>query len=112
MEVPDLLSSAIGCLDVHVSVIINFKVSVVWQLGNNMEISLDVKSELLIELSLSWFSLPLISVDDVPLLVDLVSLGINSDVPVFLVNIALDLQNFTLLIDNRSTLVSEHLPPS
>jgi hypothetical protein len=51
-----------------------------------MEISLNIEAELFIELALSWLSLPLISIDDVPLLVDLVVLVIDHNVCIFGIN--------------------------
>ena len=65
-----------------------------------MEISFDVETILLVEFSLSWFTLPLISIDDVPLLVDLVSLSIDTNVSVLLVNVSLDFQDLSFLVDN------------
>jgi len=81
-------------------------------LGNNVEVSLNNQTEFLIELSLSGFSLPLISIDNVPLLVDTVVLVLNFDVSVFSINIALDMHYLSFLIGNIDTFVSEHLPPS
>jgi hypothetical protein len=48
-----------------------------------VEVSLNVKTEVLIELTLSWFSLPFINVDDVPLLVDFTVLSMDDNVSVF-----------------------------
>jgi hypothetical protein len=77
-----------------------------------VEISFDVKSELWIEFSFLWFSLPFINVHDIPLLVDLVVLSINNDVSVFSINVTLNFDNLTLLVDNGSALILEELPPS
>jgi len=81
-------------------------------LGNNVEVSLNNQTEFLIELSLSGFSLPLVSIDNVPLLVDTVVLVLNFDVSVFSINIALDMHYLSFFIGNIDTFVSEHLPPS
>jgi hypothetical protein len=60
----------VGSLDGKVSAVDQFKISVVWQLGDNEEVSLNIETEVLVELSSSWFSLPFINIDDVPVLVD------------------------------------------
>jgi len=86
MEVPDLSLSTIWCLDHHVSVVDQVKVSTIWKLGDNVEVSLNIESESIVELSLGWLSLPLINVDNVPLLVDLSVFWMNNDVSVFRVN--------------------------
>jgi hypothetical protein len=91
VEVPDLGSSSVWNLDYHVSVVDKVKVSVIWQLGDNIEISLNVKTESFIELSLSWFSLPFINIDNIPLLVDLSMFVINLDVSVFSIYSSLDI---------------------
>jgi hypothetical protein len=83
MEVPSLCVSLVGCLDNHLSVVDQVKISVIWELGYNVEVSLNIKTEVLIEFSLSWFTLPFISIDDVPLLVDLTVLSMDDNVSVF-----------------------------
>jgi hypothetical protein len=70
MEVPFLSTSTVCNFDDHVSVIDQIKISSAWQFRYNVKVSLNIESELLIELSLSWLTLPLINVDNVPLLVD------------------------------------------
>jgi hypothetical protein len=70
MEVPCLGVSSIGCLDDHVSVVDQVKIFVAWQFRNNVEVSFDIESELLVEFSFAWFSLPFISVDNIPFLCD------------------------------------------
>ena len=85
MEVPDLGSSSIWCLDYKVSVADQIKVSVIWQLGNNVEISLNIETKLLVELSLSWFLFILINIDNLPLLVSFSILVFNNYVSVFIV---------------------------
>jgi len=112
MEVPDLSLSAIWSLDDHVSVVDQVEVSVVWKFGDDVEVSLNKESESFVELSLGWFSLPFISVDNVPLLVDLLLIVVNNNVSVLRIRSALNFNNFTVLVDNVWSLVSEHLPPS
>ena len=85
MEVPDLGSSTVWNLDDHISVVDQIKISVIWQLGNNVEISLNIKTELLVELSLSWLLLILVNIDDLPLLVSLSILVFNNNVSVLIV---------------------------
>jgi hypothetical protein len=112
MEVPHLLSSSVSSLDAHVSVIINFEVSVVWKLRDDVEVSFNIESELLVQFALSWFSLPFISIYDVPLLVDLAILWSGFNVSVFSIDISLDMNDLTFLIDNESIFILPHLPPS
>jgi hypothetical protein len=75
--------SGVRGLNNHIPVVDQVKISVIWQLRNNVEVSLNVKTEVFIELTLSWFSLPFINVDDVPLLVDFTVLSMDDNVSVF-----------------------------
>jgi hypothetical protein len=84
IEPPDLSLLTILGLDDHVSVVDDLKISSRSQSRLNVEWSLDVKSVFFIEFSLSRFTLPLIGIDDVPLLCDsIISLLISSNVLVF-----------------------------
>ena len=112
MEIPYLSISSIGCLQDHVSVVDEIKVSAIWEFGDDVEVSFDIKSESFIEFSFSWFTLPFIDVDNVPLLVDSSMLWMDDDVSVFLVNTTSNVSYLTLLIGEESTVHSEHLPPS
>jgi hypothetical protein len=82
IEIPSLGLSSIWCLNDHVSVVDEIKVSAIWEFGDNVEVSLDIESESVTELSLSWLTLPFISIDNVPLLVDLSMFVMNDDVSV------------------------------
>jgi len=82
MEVPDLSSSTVWNLNDHISVIDQVEVSVIWELGDNIEISFNIKTESFIELSLGWLSFPFINVNNIPLLMDLIVLLIDSNVSV------------------------------
>jgi hypothetical protein len=75
--------SGVRGLNNNIPVVDQVKISVIWQLRNNVEVSLNVKTEVLIELTLGWFSLPFINVDDVPLLVDFTVLSMDDNVSVF-----------------------------
>jgi hypothetical protein len=78
-----------------------------------MEWSFDVESEFFIEFSLGGFTLPFVNVDNVPLLMDLSTLGfITLDVSSFSVSGSLDIKVFTSLISDIGTISSEQLPPS
>jgi len=112
MEVPDLSSSSIWSLDSEVSIIWNVKVSIGWELRYYVEVSLNIKSESLVELSLCWFSLPFISIDDIPLLVDFVLQSVYTNVSVLGINTSLDFQNLSSHVCDVSSLQFEHLPPS
>jgi hypothetical protein len=60
-----------------------------WELRNNVEISFNVHTEVFIEFSFLWFTLPFISVDKVPLLVDSSMLVVNNDLSVLVVVVSL-----------------------
>jgi len=76
-----------------------------------MEVSLNIQTEVLIEISLLEF-LPFINIDDVPLLVDLTMLSMSDDVSVLVIKSTLNIQDLSFLVDNKGTLVPEELPPS
>jgi hypothetical protein len=65
-----------------------------------MEVSLDEETELLVELSLLWLSLPLVSIHNIPLLLDLVVLVVDTDVSVLSISGALNLNDLASLVDN------------
>jgi hypothetical protein len=77
------------------------EVSVAWKLRNNVEVCIDPKTEIFVQFSLFWLSLPLISVDDVPLLIDLSVLWSGFNVSVFSINISLDMNYLSVLINNK-----------
>jgi hypothetical protein len=112
MEVPNLAGSSVRCFDHHISVVNQIKISVVWQLRNHMEWSFNIESELFIQLSFLWFALPFISINNVPLLVDLIVLVLNIDVSVFCVNVSSNLDYLTFFVNNIGILSFEKLPPS
>ena len=79
-------SLSVSCLDNHVSVVDDFEVSVLVHSRDDMEWSLNIESEFFIELALGWFSLPLVNIDNVPLLMHFSILGL----------IALDMSSFVI----------------
>jgi len=83
MEVPDLSLSSIRCLDNHVSVVDEIEISSTWQCRDNIEISFDVESELLIQLSLLWLRV-IVNINDLPLLsINIVTSVVYHDISVF-----------------------------
>jgi hypothetical protein len=91
MEVPYLSVSSIWNLKSKVSVVYQINISVSFHFRNDIEWSLDIEAEFFIELSFSWFSLPFIGINDIPLLMELIVVLIgNDDVSVFNINIALN----------------------
>ena len=63
-------------------------------MSDNVEISFNIKAESLVEFTLSWF-LPLITIDDIELLVDLsMSLPYNN-VSVFSINATLNIKDLS-----------------
>jgi hypothetical protein len=90
VEVPNLSISSIGSLKSKVSVINQVKVLVSFHFRDDMEWSFNIETELFVKFSLSWFALPFISIDDVPLLVKSVGLVVYSNVSVFSINVSLN----------------------
>jgi hypothetical protein len=85
MEVPSLACSTILSLNDKVSAkIVN--VSTSSKSGNNMEVHVNNESIVSVPLSLSWFSLPVFGVDELPLLVSLSIELVHEDVSVFGIN--------------------------
>ena len=97
VEVPNLGSSSISNLDDHVSVIDQVKVSSLWKLRDNVKISLNVKSELLVELTLSWLLLVLVNIDYLPSLVDLSVLVFSNGVSVLIVESSINSKDLAVL---------------
>jgi len=116
IEVPNLTSLSISSLNNHVSVVDNFEVSSRFLSWDDMEISLYVESEFFIEFTLGWFSLPLVNVDDIPLLMDSSVLGlITLNVSSFWISGSLNVEIFVHILlegSNVSSFGSEQLPPS
>jgi hypothetical protein len=69
MEVELLGFSSVLGLDYQVSSE-EVKVSSIWQSRYNIECSVNIKTEVSVELILAWFFLPITSIDKLPLLVD------------------------------------------
>ena len=104
--------SSISSLDNHVSVVDEIEISSIAHSGDDVEGSVNVKSEVFVHLSLGWFTLPLVSIDDIELLVDLTVSGVGNDVSVFIIDSTLDIEDLFLLIGNLKTSSVPHLPPS
>jgi hypothetical protein len=77
-----------------------------------MEISFNIETESLVQFSLSWISLPLISIDDVPLSSNIVGSLTSIDILVLLIYILVYVHDLSFLVGKVSALHSEHLPPS
>jgi hypothetical protein len=107
MEVPNLSLSTIWCLDNKVSVVDQVKVSVVWKCRDDVEISLNVKSELLVELTLGWLLLILVDVDNSPLLMNLAVLILHDNVSIFIIKSSVNGNYLTSFIGNVCILNSE-----
>jgi len=107
MEVPDLSPSSIWSLDHKVSIVDEIKISLIWELRYYVEVSLNVKTELLVELTLSWFSLILINVGNSPSLVNLAVLVFNDNVSVLIVKSSFNGNDSSSFVYNESILVSE-----
>jgi hypothetical protein len=112
VEVPDLGSSTVWNLNDHISVVNKIKISVIWKCWNDVEVSFNIESKSVIELSLGWLTLPLINIDDIKLLIYGILLSIHTNVSIFCINSSLNFNDLSFLVDNWGTLVSEELPPS
>jgi len=113
MEVPFLGRSTVRNFDDHVSVIDQIKISTIWQLTDDMEVSFNIETESLVELTLCRFTLPLINIHNVPLLTDLTMNIVDNDVLVLSVNSTLYIESFVVFdVSNESSIKSEQLPPS
>jgi len=112
VEIPNLRFSSIWCLDDHVSVVNQVHVSVAWHSWNNVEVSKDIESKFFIEFSLPGFTLPFISVDYIPLLVNFTILVSNNDVSILSINVSLNFNDLCFLVNNVTILIFEELPPS
>jgi hypothetical protein len=85
MEVPDLGSSPIWCLNDHVSVVNEIKVPILLQFRDNIEVSFNIETKITIKLTLGWFIWILISIDNLPLLVNSSMLVVDDDILTFIV---------------------------
>jgi hypothetical protein len=112
MEIPNLTLSTIWSLDNKVSVVNQVEVSMITQFRNNVEVSLNVKSKLLVELTLGWLIWVLISIDNLPSLVNFSMLLVNNDIPVFSVNASLNIKDLTFFVGDEGTIFFPQLPPS
>jgi hypothetical protein len=114
MEVPDLSLSSVGSLDDHISVVNEVKISSTWECRYYVEISFNIETELLIQLTLLWFGV-IVNVNDLPLLSKISSFVSNLDVSVLSISVevlVLDFNHFSFFIDHETCLVSKELPPS
>jgi hypothetical protein len=112
IEPEDLGLSSISSLQIEVSVGEKIEVSASAHSGDYMEISLNIEAESLVEFALSWISLPLISIDDIPLLRNMVVSLTGIDVLLLLINRLVDVHDLSFLVGKVLALHSEHLPPS
>jgi hypothetical protein len=112
MEVPFLSVSTMLSLDGQVSIVNDTKISVWSKFRNNVEWSLNNKSELLIEFSLLWFIFHFINIDDVPLLEDLVTLVAHSDQFLLLIDLSINFNDSSLPVGEVWSFILPHLPPS
>jgi hypothetical protein len=77
-----------------------------------VEISLNIQTEFFVELSLLWFIFHVISIDNIPLLVQSSVFVPDNDVSVLLIFVSMDIHNLSFLVDEVIALVSEELEPS
>jgi hypothetical protein len=112
VEVPDLSLSSVWSLDDHVSVVDEIKISVLWQFGDNIEVSFNIESEISVEFTFDWLIWVLISIDNRPLLVDLSMFVVDLDILVLIIESTSDIHHLSFLIHNELAFQSEELPPS
>jgi hypothetical protein len=112
VEEPGLCSSSISDLDSHVSVVDDIEISARSHVSNDMEWSFNIETEVFVEFSLNWISLPLIGIDDIELLIDLSVFLVGNDISVFRILSTLNIEDLTLLILDSNSSSVPHLPPS
>jgi hypothetical protein len=86
VEVPNLCFSTVSSLDNEVSVVDQIKISVWSHLWYNIEVSFDVKSEVLVKFSLLWLFV-FINIDDLELLSSVFSSISNLDVSILHISV-------------------------
>jgi len=78
-----------------------------------VEWSFDVEAEFFVELTFTGFTLPLISVNNIKLLIDSSVLVQDLNVLVLNISISGDIHDLTFLVSDEGTVnISEQLPPS
>jgi hypothetical protein len=112
VEVPDLSLSSVWSLDDHVSVVDEIKISVLWQFGDYIEVSFNIESEISVEFTFDWLIWVLISIDNLPLLVDLSMFVEDLDILVLIIESTSNIHHLSFLIHNELAFQSEELPPS
>jgi hypothetical protein len=113
VEVPDLGLSSVWCLDNKVSVVDQVKVSVRWEFSDNVEISLNVKTELLVELSLSWLLLIVFNINYSPSLMNFIVSSFHHKVSIFIVKTSRNGNDLSFFVGQETIIaISKHLPPS
>jgi len=113
MEVPFLACSTILNLNHKVSTkIIN--VSTSSKGGNDIEIFVDNEAIFSIPFTSGWFSLPVLGVDEIPLLVFLSIEFVHVDISVFSINSSRNIHDMVmlLLVSKEWSSPSEELEPS
>jgi len=109
-----LSSSSVLSLDNHVSVVNEIEILVRCHLIDNVEISFDIETEILVQFTLLWLRV-FVNVDDFPLLSDIISSISNHNVSVLSIGVeilVLNFKNLSFLVYNESLLSSPELPPS
>jgi L-cystine uptake protein TcyP (sodium:dicarboxylate symporter family) len=112
IEPEGLSLSSISCLQIEVSVGEKIEVSSSSHSRNNVEISFNIQAEAFVEFTLSWISLPLISIDDIPLVRKMVLSLSSIEILVLLIDILVYVHDLSSLVGKVLALHSEHLPPS
>jgi len=106
-------TSSFQCFDYQISSSNNCNSFVHWHFGNNVERSVNMETEVLVETlgGLSWSIL--INVDNFPSLIQSTSFVPYANVGTFLIFASGNFNNFVVLdIDEVFSLISKKLPPS
>jgi hypothetical protein len=113
VEIPLLSISSIWSLDDHISVVDQVEISIGFECRDNIECAINVKTELLVKLTLSWFLFILIYIDNSPSLLNLSIPVHDYDILVLIVNSSRNFNDLSSIIGNESIILkSEKLPPS
>jgi len=81
-------------------------------LRDDVEWSFNIETEVFVEFSLLWLIWVLVSIDDIPLLVNLSMLSISNDVSALSIYSSTNIKDLSFLVGNDTIFITEEVPPS
>jgi hypothetical protein len=114
MEVPFLAVSTVLSLNDEVSIGCVVNIPTLTQSGDDMEVFVDNETVVSIPFTSGWFSLPVLGVDEIPLLVFFTIEFVHVDISVFSINSSRNIHDMVLLsfVSKEWSSPSEELEPS